>query len=294
MDDIQQLMIELDGADADTVHQIAWKHGSLLVRLAMLGLASVRKRESPLWHGYPPGVFISYKWDGARMRDLVSGLAGHIRESGYRVFLDVENLGEDADAYFQIPQFIASLQDCTFYVLLLTRSSAEFITARTGKTSWIHDEYQHAVRLANSGRLILVPVLLEANGLMSPFELDSVIDLTANHRDFAAVDRILSPGPNALSDAEVQELRGAMAEFDVRFLNQQWDDSEHVLRHTKQLGHAFDHQFRRMLHSIYTANGPALAAVSDRLFGVYGKGMVVHVYNGYCSRHGIPNRLPSG
>jgi hypothetical protein len=294
MDDVQRLMIELDGADADTVNAIAWKHGSLLVRLAMLGLASLRKGESPLWYGYPPGVFISYKWEGARMRDLVSALAGHARESGYRVFLDAENLGEDADAYFQIPQFIASLQDCTFYVLLLTGSSAEFVTASTGKTSWIHDEYQHAVRLANSGRLIIVPVLLEANGLMSPFDRTSVIDLTDDHRDFAALDPILSPGPKALSDAEVQELRGAMAEFDARFLKQQWDDADRVLRRTKQLGHAFDHQFRRMLHSIYTANGPALATACEGLFGVYGKGMVVHMYKGYCARHGIPNRLTSG
>lgn len=95
------------------------------------------------------------------MRDLVADFANHIRQLGYRAFLDVENLDENADAYFQIPQFITSLQDCIFYVLLLTKLSADLMTGRKGKTTWIHDEYQHAVRPVNSGRLILVPVLLE-------------------------------------------------------------------------------------------------------------------------------------
>ena len=75
MKSIQDLMIELDGADPETVNQIAWKEGSLPVRLAMLGLASIRKGETPLWWGYPPGVFIGYKWSGQPMHDLVVGLA---------------------------------------------------------------------------------------------------------------------------------------------------------------------------------------------------------------------------
>lgn len=113
MDTIEQLMIELDGADAGTVNRLAWEKGSLPVRLAMIGLASVKKGTSPLWWGYPPGVFVSYKWAGAPMRDLVLALAEYIRGRGYRAFLDVENLDAEADAYFQIPQFITSLQDCT-------------------------------------------------------------------------------------------------------------------------------------------------------------------------------------
>lgn len=64
MESIQDLMAELDGADEETVKRIAWEKGSLPVRLAMLGLAAIRKGSSPLWYGYPPGVFISYKWAG--------------------------------------------------------------------------------------------------------------------------------------------------------------------------------------------------------------------------------------
>ena len=179
MKSIEDLMIELDGADPKAVSRIARKDGSLAVRLAMLGLAAIRKGESALWWGYPPGVFIGHKWSGKRMHDLAVGLAKHVRGLGYRAFLDVENLDEDADAYFRIPAFITSLQDCAFYVLLLTELSADMLTARKGKTTWIFDEYQHAVRLVNSGRLFIVPVLLERKGMIDAFTPEQVIDLTA-------------------------------------------------------------------------------------------------------------------
>jgi hypothetical protein len=286
---IKELMIELDGADPETVNRIAWKEGSLPVRLAMLGLASIRKGESPLWWGYPPGVFIGYKWSGKPMHDLVVGLAEHVRGLGYRAFLDVENLDEDADAYFRIPEFITSLQDCSFYVLLLTELSADVLTARKGKTTWIFDEYQHAVRLVNSGRLIIVPVLLEPKGMTDAFTPEQVIDLTATPRDFGKLRDILAPDPINLSEAEIKKLLATIAQFDKLFLDEQWDASDNLLRGSPHLEHTFDHGFRRMLHSIYTANQTNLDAAQSRLHSIYGS-IVYHVYKGYCARHGIPNR----
>lgn len=144
MESIENLMTQLDGADTETANRFARGKGSLPVRLSMLGLASIWKGDCALWWGYPPGVFISYKWDGAPMHDLMVDLAKHVRKLGYRAFLDVGRLEENADAYFQIPGFITSLQDRTFYVLPLTELSADMITARKGKTTWIFEEYQHA------------------------------------------------------------------------------------------------------------------------------------------------------
>ena len=290
MDRIEDLMIELYGADPETVNRIAWEKGSLPVRLAMLGLASIRKGDSPLWWGYPPGVFISYKWDGEPMRDLVTDLAEHVRELGYQAFLDVENLDEDVDAYFQIPKFITSLQDCTFYVLLLTELSADLMTGRKGKTTWIHDEYQHAVRLANSGRLNIVPVLLEPKGTTDYYTLDNVIDLTGEQRAFGALDDILAPDPIALTEGETEELTTTVAQFDAIFLQEQWEDSDDVLRRTEHLGHTFDHLFRRMLHSMYTADRQGLDATLTRLHAIYREQLVLHFYEGYCAQHRIPNQ----
>jgi hypothetical protein len=290
MDSIEDLMILLDGADPDTVNRIAWEKGSLPVRLAMLGLASIRKNDSPLWWGYPPGVFIGYKWQDQPMQDLVGRVAEHARALGYRAFLDVENLDANADAYFQIPKFIASLQDCTFYVLLLTRQSADMIGARKGKTTWIFDEYQHAVRLVNSGRLFIVPVLIEAEGAIADSPLANAIDLTASPRDFGKLHGILVPDPISLSEEQVKELATTVARFDALFLREQWDAAYGLLEASSHLEHTFDHQFRRMLHSIYTANQARLDASLERLNSTYGSQLVYHIYSGYCARHGIPNR----
>ena len=183
METIEELMVHLDGATPETVHKMAREKGSLAVRLAMLGLAAVRKAQSPLWWGYPPGIFIGYKWNGKPMQDLVAGLAEHIRGLGYRAYLDIENLDQGADAYFQIPQFIVSLQECSFYVLLLTELSGDMISARKNKTSWIFDEHQHAIRLVNSGRLFIVPVLVEPDGAIDAYRMDQMIDLTATPGD---------------------------------------------------------------------------------------------------------------
>jgi hypothetical protein len=282
-------MIELDGADPETVRSIAWKEGSLPVRLAMLGLASIRKGENSLWWGYPPGVFIGYKWDGKPIRDLVVSLAEHVRGLGYYAFLDLENLDEDADAYFRIPQFITSLQNCQFYVLLLTELSGDALTARKHKTTWIFDEYQHAARLTNSGRLFIVPVLLEPKGMTDMFE--KTIDLTANPKDFGKLQEVLTPLPIKLSDAEIDELSTTVGEFDRLFLAERWEASGNLLSGASRLKHTFDHMFRRMLHSIYTANQINQEVILNQLHSVYGSDIIRHIYKGYCERHGIPNRL---
>ncbi len=283
-------MVELDGADAGTVQRMAAQWGSLPVRLAMLGLAALRKEASPLWWGYPPGVFIGYKWAGPSMTGYVRAMAEHVRARGYRAYLDVENLDAQADAYFQIPQYIASLQECSFYVLLMTEAAADAIEARKRTTTWIFDEYQHALRLVDGGRLCLVPVLLEQGGLIVPFSRDQVIDLSGRQQDFSALDAVLTSAPLALHPAEVEVLSASMARFDEVFLASRWEDAAAELKAGDRFAGTFDHGFRRMLLAIYTADQAALDDILPRLQATYGARLVHHLYRGYCKRHGIPDR----
>lgn len=291
MDDIQRLMVELDGADAQTVERIAMQRRSLPVRLAMLGLAALHKGERALWWGYPPGVFIGYKWDGEVMSRRVQELAAHVRGQGYRVFLDRENLDADADAYFRIPQFIANLQECHVYVLLLTSLAADLIDARRHKTSWIHDEVQHAFRLTHAGRLFITPVLLEPDGMIDALRGAPHIDLTGADRGFEALDDMLRPGPLALEPPQVAELESAMGRFDQLFLGEQWDAARAELDRAAVFRATFDHALRRMLHALYTADGPRVEAELQVLFATLGRAGTLHVYRGYCARHGIPVRI---
>jgi hypothetical protein len=256
----------------------------------MLGLAAIRKATSPLWFGYPPGVFVSYKRSGQTTRELVTALAGHIRGLGYRAFLDVENLDDDADPYFKVPAFIASLQECTFYVLLLTEMTADLMTGRRGKTSWIHDESQHAFRLANAGRLVVVPVLLEPGGATDFFTTANSIDLTANNRDFTRLEGILTPAPLSLSAGQLSALEAAMLQFDARFTHEDWAAARAVLHASSDFATTFDHQLRQMLLAMYTADQTGLARALAALHPLYGEQLVHHLYAGYCAEHGIPNR----
>jgi hypothetical protein len=108
------------------------------------------------------------------------------------------------------------------------------------------------------------------------------------------LDDVLAPDPIALDEAETEALARTVAQFDATFLDQQWDQSDNVLLRSAQFDHTFDHQFRRMLHAIYTADQARLDAVLPRLHGVYGEQIVSHLYSGYCSAHGIPNRMSGG
>src|SRR6185503_17155902 len=127
---LQNLMVELFEATPEQIREAVKQYGTLAVRIAMLGVAASKKEQSPLYLGYPPGIFISYKWEGEPMKKYVAALATHLRNRGYRAYLDVDELTADADNYTAVPQFIVSLQDCVYYVLLLTKNAADFIDAR--------------------------------------------------------------------------------------------------------------------------------------------------------------------
>ena len=288
---LDELMIELFDATPEQIQAALREHGSVAVRLAMLGVASSKRESSPFYYGYPPGVFISYKWDGEPMRQYVKALASHIRGRGYKVFLDVEEMDEDADNYTLVPQFITSVQECVYYVLLLTEKCAENITARKRPPSWIFDEYQHALRLVNAGKLLILPLLLEEGGTTDFFTRERVIDISKDRHDYTKLDDLLPPNPQSLSEEEKGLLKRCLQEFDGTFVQEKFAEALAVLLNYRQFSETFDQQFRLMLYAIYTANQGLLDGVMNRLRERLPDNVVSHFYSGYCEQHGIPNRL---
>ncbi|HEY0004365.1 MAG TPA: toll/interleukin-1 receptor domain-containing protein [Pyrinomonadaceae bacterium] len=288
---LEELMIELYDANHEQIQAALREYGTLPVRLAMLGIASSKKESSPFYYGSPPGVFISYKWDGEPMRQYVTALASHIRSRGYRVFLDVEELDENADNYTAVPQFITSVQECSYYVLLLTEKTADFITARKHKTSWIFDEFQHALRLVNAGRLLLVPLLVEEGGINDILTREMVIDISKNLYDYTKLDHLLPPNNQSLSEAEKSVLEKCLDDFDNTFLQEKFSEALAILLNHRQFSDTFDHQFRLMLYAIYTANQELLNGAMRKLQEHLPEQAIAHLYSGYCKQHGLPNRL---
>lgn len=288
---LQQLMIDLFDANPEQVQAAVREYGTLSVRLAMLGVASSKREANTLYYGYPPGVFISYKWDGEAMKQYVMSVASHLRSRGYRAFLDVEELSADADDYSSVPQYISSIQECVYYVLLLTEKTASYITARHGQTSWIFDEYQHAIRLQTAGRLIFIPLLLEEEGTTDFFTRDIVVDMTKNWDDFTQLDQLLRPNPASLTKEEQTILQQCVDEFDGVFLQEKFPEALAVLLNHQKFDDTFDYQFRLMLFGIYTANQDLANRMIDRLQTDVGGKVLAFLYSGYCKRHNIPNQM---
>ena len=190
-----------------------------------------------------------------------------------------------------MPQFIVSLQECVYYLLLLTERTADSITGRGRQTSWIFDEYQHAVRLVNAGKLVLIPLLLEEGGNTDVFRGEMVVDLRRDRYDFGALNALLPPGRPSLAERERVVLARCLDGFDRVFLQEKFPEALAVLLNHGQFSELFDHRFRLMLYALYSANEGLLNAALSKLHGQVPEEEVAHLYSGYCAQHGIPNRL---
>jgi hypothetical protein len=81
-----------------------------------------------------------------------------------------------------------------------------------------------------------------------------------------------------------------VTEFDRRFLQEDWASAAAILHESRQFAQTFDHEFRKMLLSIYTADEAGLGIALGALRSRYGEQIVWHIYRGYCAEHAIPDR----
>jgi len=70
--------------------------------------------------GYPPGVFVSYRWESDAHRAWVARLSRYLEERGFRVYLDqdVEALGGNDPV--DIGRYVSVIVDCRFVVCIVT------------------------------------------------------------------------------------------------------------------------------------------------------------------------------
>jgi TIR domain len=288
---IEEIAQELYDAGPEQIEAAVWKYGSLPVRSAMLGIATSKKKDSPFYYGYPPGIFISYKWDGEPMWQYVDTLAGYLRKRGYKVFLDVHELGSDADNYTDVPAFIASLRECVFYLLLLTEKCADIIDVRNNKTTWLYDEYQQALRVQDHGKLLLLPLLLEEKGETDFFKRGICVDLTKDRYNFEKLDEFFPLDPISLDVEDLAVFEKCLRDFDSIFLQEKFPEALAVLLNNLQFSNTFDHRFRLFLHSMYTANEAVMNGALKRMDEHLPPSSIAHLYSKYCEIHGIPNQL---
>lgn len=256
---IIEIMDLLRGKENDTnaIIPIAREFSPLNVKIALLGLACEKRIYNPHWIGCPPSVFLSYKWNGFQSRNYVALIHDYLVNKGYKVYFDRNELSEDADGYTEVPEYIAHVADCQYYVIILTEKTADYITGRNDKTSWIFDEYQQAVTLVNLGRQILVPLLVEEKGVTDFFTKDKVVDLTKDIYDFTPLDNLFYPVHFKLPENLRPTYNDFLDACDVLIVKRQWNDLIKWFNKGAMFKNFPDFQFRVLIHSICTKNEEA-------------------------------------
>ncbi len=248
----EEIRKKIEGRESDRpyISEMIKQYGSLAVKIALLANASLKKLFNPYWIGCPPGVFLSYKWNGPESRDYVQAIHDYLTNLGYRAFFDRNELPEDADTYTEVPEFIANVANCQYYLLVLTEKTADYITARTGKTSWIFDEYQQAISLVNSGRMSVVPVLVEERGTTDFYSKENTISLMEDRYDFKKLENVFYPVNFKISAEHKAVLTDILDSFDVLLTQQRWQEAKTLFDQAIYFKNFPDYQFRLLVFSL--------------------------------------------
>lgn len=260
----QELVEKLRGMETDRSKIVGAvkQYGNLPVKIALLALATEKRIYSPYWIGCPPGVFLSYKWNGPQSKVYVEKVHDYLSSLGYKVYFDHNELDETADTYTEVPAYISHVGDCQYYVLILTKKTADYITARNNVTSWLFDEYQQAVKLVDLGRLRLVPLLIEEEGRFGIYN-DLAINMVDDIYNFKKLDDVFQSINFKINEEQKQVLTDFLNACDVLFYKKRWKEAKDFFEEYILFKNFPDYQFKLLIFSICTGNQQAAKASFD-------------------------------
>jgi hypothetical protein len=259
---------ELRAGGPAALGRIVQQYGSLAARIAALHVAIEKRVAQPRIKNYPPAIFVAYKWEGDAHQARVREIAGYLRGRGYRVYLDQDHLERDASSYTEIPEYIANMVGSNVFLVLASDLYVDRVTARGGKTTWVHDEYAAAVSLYNHGRLRIHTVRLNpAVQLDGSFVCVSDTALDETPAALTSLDEAFPVYTGPTLDAAGHER--------LRNFVQTYDEASDVaalrtvlLEAHAELSHLYDYQVRvcrfcLLVGETQKAGGLALQLLSD-------------------------------
>ena len=148
--------------------------GHRAVWIAELNQALEAQLAGPPPLSVPPRIFLSYRWARAAENDWVARLAGALRQRGYLVILDQTDKPED----LSVPEFVARIAECNWFLAVLDRGYQERIGSADGLSSriqdgWVFDEINTARLLSHEGRMHIIGFLREGDEPAAGFRLPS-------------------------------------------------------------------------------------------------------------------------
>jgi TIR domain len=223
--------------------------GVLSARVTMLNIAVKERLKESYIKNYPPSVFIAYKWEDEKHNEWVKKLAQYLRLKGYDVLLDQDHLASNASNYGEVPQYISRMVNSDVFLVVITEKYLDFIEARSGYTTWVFDEYQHAVNLHNHGRLKMQAIWRSGVDLPA-FLAMGAINMRNESNDFTMLDEYFPAykGP-ILSAEEKIQFRTFINRFDT-ILNTDYSNPDllvDLLNANSKFAALYEYQYHLMV-----------------------------------------------
>lgn len=235
-------------------------YGVLGVNLALLNQSINKKLRIPLTEGYPPTFFISYRWENEEHKEYVKYVAKTIENQGFKVHFD-QNILEDEikiENFNKVPEFVSSIADCHYFLMIITEKYIDNIIARKGKTSWVYDEQQNALYLQNNHRISLIGLVVEDDNDIDLLGSKYLINVSNNKYDLSKLVSFLDKFQKRISKKENEDLLYFMKTFEELYLSQN-EECEKLLNDFSHLKIVPEYNLRRSLFLFYINKDKDLA-----------------------------------
>jgi hypothetical protein len=155
----------------------------------------VQETEVPAPQDWPL-LFISYKWESDAHNAWVEKLARDLAARGYDVTFD--RFAQKERQPPTVPELVSRLVGCNLFVPVLTELYRRRVEVESGvitldEDSWVFDEWQVALSLAQQGRMKFLGLWRSGPVLPRPFTAENVYDFREDARYSEMLDKVFPP-----------------------------------------------------------------------------------------------------
>jgi tetratricopeptide (TPR) repeat protein len=141
LNSLKELLREPDGSEL-SVQQAVDRYGRQVVGIAALNDCVRNHMRKRRLHGYPPSIFISYKWQDDEHKQWVKRACDAFRDTGYDVLLDQYDCF--VKDHLDVPAYVGRMAECHYIVMVVTSDYLE-------KGTYVFDEINIAAHLSVQG-----------------------------------------------------------------------------------------------------------------------------------------------
>jgi len=174
--------------------------GNLRIRRAAMNSAIRDFSQRPRLRGYPPKVFISYRWEDESVKAWARQLAGYLRQRGFHPYLDQEHQQNIGAGGIGIGKYVARIVNSNIVLVVVTPA---YLAGELRE--WLTEEGQYSRLMSHLGTEIVF-LWKEGGELPDWGGAFTVVDMKGNIDDFSPLDKFFDYQGLRFSEAEEEEL----------------------------------------------------------------------------------------